>query len=471
VTEAAAGADSHAGRKSRFEEEKRIMEERIRPWWRSSGLLVLVGVCLVLLLGGSWGGAGATAPPSGALVNDTGATGEYVVLTWNDLGMHCYNRNFQDIGVLPPYNSLWAQVVKVGDPPQIVTSGIRLEYKLEDNTYSAGKSDFWDISPYSHVQNAQWLFGLSEPLPVDIGLAGFGLSGEMELRGDHFEAEGIPLTEFSDSEPTTPNPYQMATVIAYDESTGQELARANPVAPVSTEMHCNNCHYDNGPGNEDIATGVIEQNILMAHDEEVEGEYPPGHEGPLMDRRPVLCAECHASNALGAPGVPGVPNLSKVIHEKHKDKVPASTEGCYNCHPGPQTQCLRDVMSTEYGMECVDCHGGLEQVAEKSDPWLEEPRCDNAACHGSAYQQDQALYRLSKGHGDVYCAACHDSPHAIAPSSQPNDAIKFVALQGHAGTLDECTVCHSTQPAGSGPHGTVFTAAPSYRVYVPIVRR
>ena len=68
---------------------------------------------------------------------------QYAVIGWNDLGMHCYNRDFQDIAVLPPFNTLWAQVIKVGDPPQIVTSGIKgldpviIEYmgSLGDNSY------------------------------------------------------------------------------------------------------------------------------------------------------------------------------------------------------------------------------------------------------------------------------------------------------------------------------------------------
>ena len=68
---------------------------------------------------------------------------QYKVLAWNDLGMHCYNRSFQDLAVLPPYNTLWAQVIKVGDPPQIVTTGITVTYVFTDNTYSVGKSDFW----------------------------------------------------------------------------------------------------------------------------------------------------------------------------------------------------------------------------------------------------------------------------------------------------------------------------------------
>ncbi len=45
---------------------------------------------------------------------------KYVILAWNDLGMHCYNRDFRDLAVLPPYNTLWAQVIEVADPPRIV---------------------------------------------------------------------------------------------------------------------------------------------------------------------------------------------------------------------------------------------------------------------------------------------------------------------------------------------------------------
>jgi hypothetical protein len=149
--------------------------------------------------------------------------------------------------------------------------------------------------------------------------------------------------------------------------------------------------------------------------------------------------------------MPGIPSLSNAMHEKHAGKVPDTTFGCYNCHPGISTKCLRDVMSTQHGMGCTDCHGGMEQVKQNPNPWLNEPRCDT--CHNQAgYAQNNALYRHSTGHGGVYCEACHDSTHAIAPSSQPRDAIKFISLQGHAGTLDTCTVCHLTNPATGGPH-------------------
>lgn len=366
---------------------------------------------------------------------------DYVVLAWNDLGMHCYNRDFQDLAVLPPFNTLWAQVIEVGNPPRIVTDGVRVTYSFPDNTTSVGKSNFWNYD--------QALFGVD--LPPNIGLTGKGLSGFMDRKGDHFVAEGIPLTEFRDSAPAMRYPYQLARVVASSIATGAELASQTTVAPVSTEMNCDACHHDGGV--DGIATGGVELNILTLHDEEHSDEYPAGHSGRLVTRRPVLCAECHASNALGAPGVAGIPNLSRAIHEKHADEIPQTLEGCYLCHPGPQTRCLRGVMGDRYAMDCIDCHGGMQQVAANPAPWLQGPRCDAAACHGPSYAQDQPLYRLSKSHGGVYCAACHDSPHAIAPSREANDSIKFIALQGRAGTLGKCTVCHASTPEGLGPHG------------------
>jgi hypothetical protein len=341
-------------------------------------------------------------------------------------------------------------------------------FSFSDNTYSVGKSNFWDTSPYRPVQNAQWLFNLPSPLANNIGLTGTGMSGTMVLDGDHFVATGIPLTEFRDGALNTPYPFQVGTVVVNDAVTDQELARTHPVAPVSTEMHCDYCHFDHGPGNEDIATGVVEQNILTKHDDEKVGEYPPGHEGPLMARRPILCAECHASNALEAPGVEGVPSLSNAMHEKHDGIVPDTLQGCYNCHPGPQTRCLRDVMATWYQVYCVDCHGTMLSVSRNTNPWLVEPRCDDTRCHGSTYLQDQPLYRNSKEHGGVYCEGCHDSPHAIAPSREPNDAIKFVGWQGRSGTV-KCTVCHTTWPTQPGPHGQVVL--PPRNIYLPLVSR
>jgi hypothetical protein len=428
-----------------------MLHLRTAKWLAVTLLLLAAAVASIALTGAGSGQVSAASSPA------PDAAGDYVVLSWNDLGMHCYNPRFQDLAVLPPDNTLWAQVIKIGDPPEVVTTGITVEFFFADNTSSVGKTDFWATSPYRPVQNAQWLFGLSSPLPDNVGLTGFGLSGTMDVYEDHFEAVGIPLTEYSDSAPTVRYPYQVATIVVRDATRSEELARLNPVGPVSTEMHCEYCHYDNGPGNEEIATGVVEQNILTAHDQENMEDYPSSHAGPLMDQRPVLCAWCHSSNALAAPGAPGVPSFSNAMHGQHAEEVPSTLEGCYDCHPGPQTQCLRGVMATNFGLTCPTCHGNLEQVAQNPEPWLIEPRCDNPDCHGSAFAQNQPLYRNSTEHGGVYCEGCHDSTHAIAPSREANDAIKFIQLQGYNAPLNKCTTCHATPPVGEGPHGLTAT--------------
>jgi hypothetical protein len=363
----------------------------------------------------------------------------YRVIGWNDLGMHCLNRSFKNLAVLPPFSTLYAEVIKQGTTPQLVTSGVIVEYRIEGNTYSAGKTDFWD--------HAQQLFNLLEPLPVDTGLTGSRLSGQMTAQpGGFFKVEGVPLVPFSDADPFTEQPYQIAHLTVKDAVTGQVLAETRPVAPASTEMHCETCHSDGQ--RQSIATGNVETNILTLHDAKVGTS--------LMNARPVLCASCHASNALGTTGQAGVPNLSLAMHGLHQKAFPTPNtmqNTCYQCHPGQQTQCLRDVMYSEAGATCTTCHGGLSTLANPArNPWLDEPKC--GTCHEARFAEEPGkLYRNSKGHGGLYCETCHGSPHAILPSTQPNDNIQSIALQGHAGTLSECQVCHGpVVPSGHGPH-------------------
>jgi hypothetical protein len=68
---------------------------------------------------------------------------------------------------------------------------------------------------------------------------------------------------------------------------------------------------------------------------------------------------------------------------------------------------------------------------------------------------------LSKGHGGIFCEACHGSTHAewpVEPQSGTyiaNDNMTAIKLQGHTGKLIECTVCHTGNLPNSlgGPHG------------------
>lgn len=364
---------------------------------------------------------------------------QYVLLGWNDLGMHCANKYFGKVAVLPPYNNIHAQLIKkqANSTPQVVTSGFIVEYSIPFNTYSIGKTDFWTF--------AQVLFGLPNPLPPNIGLKGKGLAGVMDTSGNGFFAEGIPVTPFKDSNWLVEKPFQTIHLVAREISTNNIVATTDVVIPVSNEINCvsSGCH-------------ASEQAILNAH-ETVNGFNTNG---------PVLCGSCHGTAALGTVGdTINAKKFSYRIHNRHKDITPTDSIGtCYKCHPGPVTQCFRDVM--RYGisnpMRCQSCHGNMNNVANTINagrrPWLDEPKCGAASCHGSNFSEEpNKLFRMSKGHARLYCSACHGSPHAIVPTREPNDNFQNINLQGYAGPLRVCTVCHTSNPGGPGAHGLTFT--------------
>jgi hypothetical protein len=358
---------------------------------------------------------------------------EYVLVAWNDLGMHCANQDFSKIAVLPPFNNVNAQLIlrQSDQPPLVVTSGYTLEYSIPNNTYSVGKTNFWTY--------AQQIFGLPAPLPDNIGLTGKGLTGVLDSAGNYFTAHGIPVTPFPDSDLVHENPFQLIHIVAKSKADGAVLASTDAVIPVSNEIGCvqSGCH-------------TSETDIINSHDQ-VAGFNP---------NAPILCAGCHASPALGTTGNAEAGIFSMRIHGTHASVIsdPYAIATCYKCHPGPRTQCLRDIMGRNpvNPLLCQNCHGTLDIIANSIQqgrkPWLEEPRCGN--CHGNTYAEEPGkLFRQSEGHGGLFCSACHSSPHSILPSVQPNDNIQNIRLQGFAGTLKKCSVCHATTPSGPGPHG------------------
>lgn len=350
----------------------------------------------------------------------------HILIAWNDLGMHCSNLDFSTFVVLPPYNNVHAQAIQVGDAlhlPVVVTTNLHVTYEIPGNTYSVGKTNFWD---YDFL-----IFGVD--LAPNIGLTGNGLTGSMVIDSNNFLVTGIPITPYTDADLLHEDPFQQGLFKLYDQS-NQLLATSQPVVPVSNEINC-------------ISSGCHPSVQALLNEHETEGGFDP-------DNQPILCANCHSSNALGTPGHPGVPSLSEAIHKKHGEE----TNDCYKCHPGPNTQCLRDVMATQHGMNCQSCHGSVTQVGESISsgriPWLQEPRCGDAACHGANYSEEPGkLFRQSRGHGGLFCSACHGEPHAIVPSREARDNAQNIALQGFPGTLRKCEVCHGVAPTAPGPHG------------------
>ena len=357
----------------------------------------------------------------------------YIVIAWNDLGMHCANKYFGNMCILPPYNNQRAQVIRVGTAtslPHIMTTGFSVSYQIPGNTYSVGKTDFWTY--------ASGMFGTT--IPNNIGLTGAGLSGTMDITGNYFHIEGIPVTPYPDTDLVNEHPFQLTLIKAYNSSSTM-VASTRSVIPVSNEISCvsSGCHSS-------------EQNILDSH-ESVSGFDP--------NVKPILCANCHQDNALGKPGTAGTPVFSEAVHTLHG----SITNDCYKCHPGPNTQCLRDIMHTK-GMVCQDCHGTVSNVGQSitngRQAWLQEPDCGATACHGAAHGAEPGkLFRNSQGHGSLFCSACHGSPHAILPTNNSNDNLQNLTLQGYIGTLNSCIVCHGVNPTGAGPHG-LFASVVDY---------
>lgn len=355
-----------------------------------------------------------------------------VVLGYNDLGMHCINQDFSELCLLPPYNNLHAQVIdRSGGEPRIVKSGIQISYSVPGNTVSANKTNFWTYAPL--------LFGVR--LAANIGLTGNGLVGLMTPTGTgDWAATGIPITPVNNAGAT--NPYQLAAVSVFKQ--GKLQASTETVIPVSWEISCDLCHKP--------SPGVSMAGDILARHDRLHGTQ-------LVNQKPVLCAKCHADPALNTPGVPGVSNLSSAMHKAHANRFtpdiisPSVIQNqlhgvkCYACHPGIVTQCQRDVHYAK-GITCENCHGSMAAVGDPSrTPWVSEPRCDN--CHkraGFAFEQPGKLFKDSIGHNGVKCSACHGSPHAITPTVTPADNLQAILWQGHAGTINDCTVCHRNRP-------------------------
>jgi hypothetical protein len=59
---------------------------------------------------------------------------------------------------------------------------------------------------------------------------------------------------------------------------------------------------------------------------------------------------------------------------------------------------------------------------------------------------ERGLFRESLDkHAKLPCASCHGSAHSIWPNPNPyaNDNVTAMQLQGHTGTISECTACHT----------------------------
>ncbi len=463
------------------------------------------------------------------------------LLGWNNLGMHCMDSDYSVFSILPPYNTIESQLIVGG---KLVTNGGSYTVTYQAVADPGGSINTTAMGKGNYYTYAQAIYGAA--LAPEAGLAGWNMPGVGNPpQGMLFEptnhpaagvatpvnwwrAEGIPITPYDDAH--NKNPYPMMRLIAKNGAT--PIATNDIVLPVSDEMDCRTCHASGTQASAKPAAGWVwsgiperdfRLNILRLHDEHqfaqqgalyqaalaARGFNPQGlYRGVVADNQPVLCAACHASEALGAPSYSTIPPLTASVHSFHAHVIDpvssltldssANRSACYRCHPGSATKCLRGAMGGaiatdgSMSMQCQSCHGGLSTVGSANRVgWFMEPNC--ASCHtGTATSNNGqiryasvfsdtngtvrvpvnqtfstqpnipakgiSLYRFSAGHGGLQCSACHGSTHAEFPSTHANDNVRNNLIQGHAGVMVECTSCHtamsvSSTTAASGPHG------------------
>ena len=412
-------------------------------------------------------------------------TDEYILLVWNDLGMHCISDSDPWFVILPPANTLEAQLIKRGEVPEIVMDGVDLTYNVEPGFENpAGHVEFWKY--------AESNFGMT--LEENVGLAGNGLSGSFSLNEDRnsFIAEKIPVVPYKDDGSYLP--YPSFTVRAKDKETGQILMETKVITPSSTEMGCLNCHEGgwrvNGMAGIDAETST---NLLLTHDR-INGT---NLYKMALDGKPQLCQSCHADPALNADGKPEVLNFSAAMHGWHANYMPYNdARACVLCHPASKkgnTRCARGFHTT-LGLTCVNCHGtfqehvlsllrGEEQklaaqrlmthlqptaVATVKDvnprqPWIQEPDC--LTCHedfekpAEGYngfnvwnEEFEELYRIRADNVGIRCEACHGATHALYPAhnsyNKNRDNMQPIQYSGSPypiGANLSCEVCHTVK--------------------------
>ncbi|RTZ96573.1 MAG: cytochrome C [Deltaproteobacteria bacterium] len=408
---------------------------------------------------------------------------EYILAAWSRTGM----RNISDAGryfsLMPPGTDLSAQLIKRGETPEIVTEGVTLHYEIEPGFENPSDHvAFWDT--------ANAIFGVS--LTRNSGLSGNGMRGNMTLKPDGaYSVSQIPVVPYPDRGGY--QPYPRITIKATNQG-GDLIAVTRVVAPVSTEMGCKNCH--GGPWRVDGRAGMSDEtalDILKTHDKISRTDlYRKAKSG-----KPVRCQDCHSDSNLPAKNTPDRLNLSAAIHGFHATFLSGKdAESCTACHPGSpsgSTRSLRGIHQA-IGLDCTSCHGSMEdhtlsllKAEQKSGkkraamlarhltpravdsmkeihprrPWDQEPDCLN--CHIDFEEPDtdttfntwtegkEALYRNRTEESEqIFCAVCHNSPHAIYPTENPygrnRDNIQPMQYQKMPlplGANRNCKVCHT----------------------------
>ncbi|MBI5057784.1 MAG: cytochrome C [Nitrospirae bacterium] len=430
------------------------------------------------------------------------------------------DHDYSVFAILPPYNNLHAQLMdkftgKLVNSGVTITYEATKDTNGSINSTSIGKTNFWDWVVALFGVSMSPDVGLAGNPVQSLTPAKM----TYDTANGYWKADGVPSTPYDDNGNANYYPMVKVIAKDRYGRILATTRTVLPVSDEMTCVHCHasgdgdpmaqpspDWVYDPDPGKD------WKRNILLLHDNkninnatyqqalQNKGYSADGLLATSDSGKPILCAGCHSSNALGTPGFTGVKPLTEAIHSWHGTMAMDDNTGmpmdqttdrsvCYYCHPGSTTQCLRGVMGTAKDpdgnplLQCTSCHGSMCNVgAPGRAGWTDLPRCQN--CHywsdatrsyvrdtsvfdqsgnfrqtASIFSSGTNLYKVGSGaggHGNVQCEACHGSTHAEYTTSEPNDNVQSLRIQGHTGTISECSACHIRPlpvTSNGGPHG------------------
>jgi hypothetical protein len=424
---------------------------------------------------------------------------EFILLAWSDQGMYHLTDCDAQWSLASPDATVYAQLIKRGETPEIVSDKVILHYKVEEaHAMPSRKVSFW-----SYVEK---LYGRS--IPADTGLSGTVLEGTMQSDDARmvFVTKGLPVVPYP--RPGGFDPYPLVSIEAREPQTGRVLARTQATVPISSELGCRNCH--GGPWRVDRKAGIsalTAEDVLSVHDRINKTELKK----QAAQGAPVRCQTCHGDALRGDPGQPERLTLSAAVHGFHALYLTnRGADACHACHPSDPngaTRMLRGIHN-QIELSCINCHGPLEdhalgllkaesqthkksadrlmrliqprqsETVEKVPPrkdWFGQPDCLH--CHvdfqppdtdetvpGQRTNDRAGLFRMRSDDAGIMCAACHGAPHAIYPANNPYGAMRDIIAPRQyqqspypMGSNKNCKVCHTIDMEEQIHHPNMLT--------------
>ncbi len=164
------------------------------------------------------------------------------------------------------------------------------------------------------------------------------------------------------------------------------------------------------------------------------------------------CQDCHGNMmqvgndfSQNAPTGGGFALAGDFYTNPQTQRVPWANEPmCQSCHTGDVNRNLAgsaNVVKSADGLRLAQAYMAGDAMAK---PIVATNRRFAENQSGTGSTAKQVLYRLSIGHGGIFCEGCHGSTHAEWPNAiaNSNDNVTATQLQGHSGKIVECSVCH-----------------------------